>query len=128
MSDPFMTRRLSRLRLALAVPMLGLVTSSTTSCQRSPSASAPAPAANPDTGSVMRDVRYLASDALEGRGTGTAGNDSAAAYIARRFAKLGLTPAFASGESRLCARTSGASPCDARFVQPFVARSVAAAH
>ena len=76
----------------------------------------------------MRDVRYLASDALEGRGTGTAGNDSAAAYIARRFAKFGLTPAFASGESRLCARASGASPCDARFVQPFVARSVAAAH
>jgi hypothetical protein len=76
----------------------------------------------------MRDVRYLASDQLEGRGTGTAGNDSAAAYIARRFAKLGLTPAFASGESRLCAREAGASPCDARFVQPFVARSVAAAH
>ena len=60
---------------------------------------------------MMGDVRYLASDALEGRGTGTAGNDSAAAYIARRFAATGLTPAFAPG-----------------FTQPFVARSVAAAH
>ena len=106
-----MTRRLPRLRRALIVSALGLVTSSTVACQRSPSASAPAPAATPDTASVMRDVRYLASDALEGRGTGTSGNDSAAAYIARRFAKLGLVPAF-----------------DGRFVQPFVARSVAAAH
>ena len=105
-----MTRRSASLRLALAVPVLGFVTSSTTACQRAP-ASNPAPATTPDTAALMRDVRYLASDALEGRGTGTAGNDSAAAYIARRFAKLGLTPAF-----------------DGRFVQPFVARSVAAAH
>jgi aminopeptidase YwaD len=37
------------------------------------------------------DIAYLASDRLEGRGTGTPGNDSAAAYIARRFAALGLT-------------------------------------
>jgi Zn-dependent M28 family amino/carboxypeptidase len=59
----------------------------------------------------MRDVRYLASDALEGRGTGTAGNDSAAAHIARRFARLDLAPAF-----------------DGSFRQTFVARSVAAAH
>jgi len=38
------------------------------------------------------DIRFLASDQLEGRGTGTAGNDSAAAYIARRFASLHLRP------------------------------------
>jgi hypothetical protein len=76
----------------------------------------------------MRDVRHLASDALEGRGTGTAGNDSAAAYIARRFSGLGLTPAFVSTDARVCARTGNASACDSRFVQSFVARSVAAAH
>jgi len=76
----------------------------------------------------MRDVRYLASDALEGRGTGTAGNDSAAAYIARRFSSLGLSPAFTSADARLCVRTGGAPACDPRFVQAFVARSVAAAH
>ena len=45
----------------------------------------------PDTTRIRQDVAYLASDALEGRGTGTAGNDSAAAYIARRFRALGLT-------------------------------------
>ncbi len=85
----------------------------------------PAAIATPDTTAVMRDVRYLASDALEGRGTGTAGNDSAAAYIARRFTSLGLTPVFDAEDNRIC-RT--ARTCDPRFVQPFIARSVAAAH
>src|SRR5689334_19778257 len=102
---------------------LALVTSITAACHRS--ASAPAPVAAPDTAAVMRDVRYMASDALEGRGTGTAGNDSAAAYIARRFASLGLTPVFDTVGNRIC-RTPRV--CDARFVQPFIARSVAAAH
>ena len=78
----------------------------------------------------MRDVRYLASDALEGRGTGTAGNDSAAAYISRRFASAGLAPAFASSDARICAPVTGSTKgaCDGRFVQSFQARSVAAAH
>ncbi len=48
-------------------------------------------AATPDTTALRRDVAYLASDALEGRGTGTPGNDSAAGFIARRFRSLGLT-------------------------------------
>ncbi len=89
-----------------------------------------AQSAGPDTATIMRDVRHLASDALEGRGTGTAGNDSAAAYIARRFATIGLSPAFLSADVRVCGAATGqASPaCDGRFVQPFVARSVAAAH
>ncbi len=39
------------------------------------------------------DIRYLTSDALMGRGTGTPGNDSAAAYIARRFRDAGAMPA-----------------------------------
>ena len=45
-----------------------------------------------DARALRTDIAFLASDALEGRGTGTAGNDSAAAYIARRFRSLGLTP------------------------------------
>src|SRR5687767_1393388 len=90
----------------------------------------PSPAAVPDTAEVMRDVRHLASDALEGRGTGTAGNDSAAAYISRRFRDLGLEPAFPSGDARLCGAVSGSTSqrCDGRFVQSFIARSVAAVH
>ena len=38
-------------------------------------------------------LRYLASDELMGRDTGTAGNDSAAAYIARHFERYGLQKA-----------------------------------
>jgi hypothetical protein len=41
---------------------------------------------------VAEDVAYLSSDALEGRLVGTPGADSAAEYIARRFAQAGLQP------------------------------------
>lgn len=39
---------------------------------------------------LLDDIRYLADDALQGRMTGTAGADSAAAYLAMRFAQAGL--------------------------------------
>ena len=63
-----------------------------------------------DASRVRRDIEYLASDALEGRGTGTAGNDSAAAFAARRYATLGLQ-ALSPG-----------------YLQPFTARSAVLAH
>lgn len=66
--------------------------------------SAPAGA---DSSAVRRDIAYLASDALQGRATGTPGNDSAAAYIARRYAALGLRPLSTD------------------YVQPFVAHPLA---
>jgi acetylornithine deacetylase/succinyl-diaminopimelate desuccinylase-like protein len=43
------------------------------------------------------DVRILADDRMEGRGVGTAGLDSAAAYLAERFAAVGLEPAGDDG-------------------------------
>ena len=48
--------------------------------------------ARADTARITADIRYLASDALAGRLTGSPGNDSAAAYLARRFAALHLVP------------------------------------
>ncbi|MCZ7556222.1 MAG: M28 family peptidase [Bacteroidia bacterium] len=42
-------------------------------------------------------VAWLSSDALEGRGSGTAAIDSAAVYIAREFARYGLQPAGTAG-------------------------------
>ena len=39
---------------------------------------------------IMADVTWLGADARQGRGVGTAGLDSAAAYIAREFQKAGL--------------------------------------
>ena len=46
---------------------------------------------------VAQDLRYLADDQREGRGVGTAGLDSAGAYIARAFARIGLTSAGDDG-------------------------------
>lgn len=43
------------------------------------------------------DVHYLASDALEGRFSGSTGAKVAAAFIAQRFAALGLEPAGEGG-------------------------------
>jgi len=63
-----------------------------------------------DSARVRSDIQYLASDALEGRGTGTAGNDSAAAFAARRYSTLGLQ-ALGPG-----------------YLQAFTARSAMAAH
>jgi hypothetical protein len=106
--------------------------------------------AGPDSASVRRDVVYLASDALEGRGTGTAGNDSAAAYVARRFAALGLEPPVVTSDAAVCAPARsvarahalgqpgaaaghgsgdrGAAARCASYLQPFTAHSVALAH
>jgi hypothetical protein len=41
---------------------------------------------------LKRDVTYLASDELEGRGPGTKGIDKAADYIAQQFQRAGLKP------------------------------------
>ena len=59
---------------------------------------------DPDSAAIRRDIAYLASDRLEGRLTGTPGNDSAAAYIARRYSALRLTPAFPGYLQRFEAR------------------------
>lgn len=57
-----------------------------------------------DSTLVRQDIAYLASDALEGRRAGTPGNDSAAAYLAHRYAALRLAPVpGASGCGMGCA-------------------------
>lgn len=66
---------------------------------------------NADSAVILRDISYLASDALEGRLTGTPGNDSAAAYIARRYAALNMV-----------------APLPGRYIQPFDARPASDAH
>ena len=71
----------------------------------------PALPAAPDSGSLQRDIAWLADDRLEGRATGSAGNDSAAAWLARRHLALGLRPLAVEG-----------------YLQRFVARSAQMAH
>ena len=60
---------------------------------------------------LQQDVSYLASDALDGRRTGTAGANDAARYVAGEFARAGLRPARAGG--------SKPSQLMARYLQSF---------
>src|SRR6185503_13221796 len=93
-----------------ASTLLGLVALATLNACATVARNAPSSANGPDSTRIREDIRYLASDALEGRGTGTPGNDSAAAFVARRYAALGLRP-LAPG-----------------YIQPFDARSAMLAH
>ncbi len=53
--------------------------------------------AQTDVERIGSDVRYLSADARMGRGVGTAGLDSAASYVARKFEEAGLQPAGTDG-------------------------------
>lgn len=46
---------------------------------------------------IKKDITYLASDKLKGRGTGSKGEKSAAKYIAGEFKKMGLQPKGTNG-------------------------------
>ena len=67
----------------------------------------PASSPAPDSLSIRHDIEVLAGPQFAGRLTGTPGNDSAAAYLARRYASFGL---------------KATSP---NFIQKFVARPAA---
>ncbi len=95
----------SRLLLFRAACAVLLVTGCRTAESRQ------SPTLSADAARIQRDIAYLADDRLEGRGTGTPGNDSAAAWIARRHAGLGLQPLP-----------------DGSFLQRFTARSAQMAH
>ncbi len=53
--------------------------------------------ANVSTEKLKKHISYLASDKLEGRGTGSKGELKAAKYIAKQFKKIGLKPAGTEG-------------------------------
>ncbi len=95
------TKRIVRL-LALLLVAAGAVAQQTAPSQNGPSVA-----------KLQQHVSYLASDALDGRRTGTAGATDAARYIAGEFARLGLRPA-ASGPA-----TRRGSQVMARYLQSF---------
>ena len=70
------------------------------------------PSAQPSVERLRNTIMYLASDALEGRRTGTQGANDAAHYIAAEFNMLGLRPGMPGG-----GRTRGENR--ARYLQPF---------
>ena len=90
-------------------------------------AAAPRVPAVPDAHRLQRDIAWLADDRLEGRATGTAGNDSAAAYIARRYVALGLRPLSVDTSRAECRVTVAPASCRT-FLQRFVARGPELAH
>jgi hypothetical protein len=63
-----------------------------------------------DAGQIQRDIEYLASNRLEGRGTGSRGLTLATEYAAERYAALGLRPLLDD------------------YFQPFTASAAALAH
>src|SRR2546423_5464948 len=69
-------------------------------------------ALEPSASRLQQHISYLASDALEGRRTGTAGANDAARYSAGEFARAGLRPAKAGGSRKLSAAM-------ARYLQMF---------
>ena len=82
-----------------------------------------AQSSTPDSLAIRRDIEYLASPALAGRLTGTPGNDSAAAYIARRYAASAsreLAPAYLQHfvARPLGARRRGSVAADAERASP----------
>jgi len=63
---------------------------------------------------IHKEIAYLASDALGGRGSGEPGNEKAAQYIAAEFARYGLKPLGTSKE-----RDPKAVPDGSGYYQPF---------
>ncbi len=70
------------------------------------------PAFAPET--IQKQIAYLASDALQGRGSGEPGNAKAAQYIAAEFARCGLKPLGTSQQQNPNALTDGSG-----YFQPF---------
>jgi aminopeptidase YwaD len=112
-------RALSR-HCLLAVATIVLV-----ACRTAESGPAPQPTANAQR--IYRDIAYLSDDRLEGRGTGTAGNDSAAAYIARSHLLSGLRPLVADTTRAGCRTAVVTTECR-DFLQRFTAKGPEVAH
>jgi Zn-dependent M28 family amino/carboxypeptidase len=74
------------------VPLIAILFLSTISSAQVPSAAREA-MQNIDAERIRAHVKFLASDLLEGRGTGQRGGDIAAEYISTQFALYGLQPA-----------------------------------
>ncbi len=87
------------------------------------------PVGNAGTEQRLRtDITYLADDAREGRETGTPGNDSSAAYLARRYARIGVASPLPGADMAACKRDVAAAACVDGYLQHFPVRTAADAH
>ena len=108
---------LDRLTLVLAV----LASSSSMAAEPAPASpfttaglplTVAAAAAGIDAERIRSHVRFLSSDLLEGRGTGSRGGDIAADYLATQFALAGLKPAGDDGSYLQKVRFAGSQTLD----------------
>jgi hypothetical protein len=99
----------TRTKLIRAVLSLLLVTSFASSALAQQPSSP-----TPSVDRLRQVIAYLASDALEGRRTGTPGANDAAHYIAGEFNRFGLRPGLQIARP---ARTRGET--QSRYLQPF---------
>jgi aminopeptidase YwaD len=63
---------------------------------------------------IKKQIAYLSSDALRGRGSGEPGNEKAAQFIAAEFARYGVKPLGTSKQ-----RDPNAQPDGSGYYQPF---------
>jgi Zn-dependent M28 family amino/carboxypeptidase len=138
-------RKLTRLALLTVTTATLLLSQTSNSANRTqgkaPQVSGLPPAADQamtsvDAQRIRAHVKFLASDLLEGRGTGQRGGDIAAEYMAAQFAQYGLRPAGDSGsymqkvafdgvttqdDSSLSLVPNGGAPLDLSYRKEFVA-------
>ncbi len=91
---------IQKLGLALGAVMLASAcqpATKTTSTSAPEDAVSSAVEVSANKSNIEADMRFLASDDLEGREAGTPGYDTAAQYVADRMAALGVTPAGTDG-------------------------------
>jgi Peptidase family M28/PDZ domain len=81
-------KRFSSLSAALLLVTVGVIAQQRVS-----------PRNDPSVAKLQQHVFYLASDALDGRRTGTAGANDAAHYIAGEFSRIGLRPGIQRGSA-----------------------------
>src|SRR5882757_3508771 len=90
-------RRMRRLSLVLVPLFIVAVVAASVSGQKNSGKSSNDPASDIDPEKIRAHVKFLASDLLEGRGTGQRGGDIAAEYIETQFALYDLKPAGEGG-------------------------------
>jgi Predicted aminopeptidases len=100
-----MSRRLTGLLLFLAAAAVAGVAGRVSGVGKSPARSDIRPPTI-DSRAIASHIRFLASDALEGRETGTRGFDVAAEYVRAQFKAIGLQPLHAGWFQRFALRAA----------------------
>ena len=90
-------RRITRLSSVLLLHFMVVLVGVSFAAQKNAAESTGDAAAVIDPEKIRAHVKFLASDLLEGRGTGQRGGDIAAEYIATQFEIYGLKPGAENG-------------------------------